>query len=65
MRRPSPSIEAQVRQAFGLLLEIRSQPEAPNLLGQAIAFLTMLVQGADAQAQPVVISVQAVRIRDR
>lgn len=65
MRRPSPSIEAQVRHAFGLLLEIRSQPEAPNLLGQAIAFLTMLVQGADTQAQAVVISVQAVRIRGR
>jgi len=65
MRRPSPSIEAQVRHAFGLLLEIRSQPEAPNLLAQAIAFLTMLVQGADTQAQAVVISVQAVRIRGR
>lgn len=65
MRRPSPSIEAQVRHAFGLLLEIRSQPEAPNLLAQAIAFLKMLVQGADTQAQTVVISVQAVRIRDR
>lgn len=65
MRRPSPSIKAQVRHAFGLLLEIRSNPEAPNLLAQAIAFLTMLVQGADTQAQAVVISVQAVRIRGR
>ncbi len=65
MKRLSPSVEAQVRHAFGLLLEIRSQPEAPNLLAQANAFLKMLVQGADTQAQPVVISVQAVRIRDR
>ncbi len=65
MKRPSPSIEAQVRHAFGLLLEIRSQPEAPNLLAQAIAFLKMLVQGADTQTPPFVISVQAVRIRDR
>lgn len=64
MKRSSPSIEAQVRHAFGLLLEIRSQPEAPDLLAQANAFLKMLVQGGDTQTPPLVISVQAVRIRD-
>ena len=64
MKRPSPSIEAQVRHAFGLLLEIRSQPAAPSLLAQAIAFLKMLTQSADTQTTPVVISVQAVRIRE-
>ncbi len=64
MKRPSPSIEAQVRHAFELLLEIRSQPAAANLLAQANAFLKMLVQGADTQSHPVVITVQAVRIRE-
>ena len=64
MKRPSPSVEAMVRNAFGLLLEIRSQPRAENLLGQAIAFQKMLAEEPAAQANPVVISVQAVRIRD-
>jgi hypothetical protein len=64
MKRPSPSIEAMMRNAFGLLLEIRSQPGAQNLLGQAIAFLKMLAEEPAAQANPMVISVQAVRIRD-
>ncbi|MFB3921716.1 MAG: hypothetical protein ACE145_08340 [Terriglobia bacterium] len=64
MRRPSPSVEAQIRHAFGLLLEIRNQPEAPSLLAKAIAFLKMLMEGGSRQAPPIVISVQAVRIRD-
>lgn len=58
MKRSSPSLEAQVRHAFGLLLEIRSQPEAPDLLAQANAFLEMLVQGGDTQTPPLVISVR-------
>jgi hypothetical protein len=63
MDRTKPAIEVLVRQAFGLLLEIRSHPEAKPLLGQAIAFLRMLVQESEAASPPLVVSVRAVRIR--
>jgi hypothetical protein len=52
-----------VRQAFGLLLEIRGQPEAKPRLGQAIAFLKMLVGDPTTGSPPTVVSIRAVRIR--
>ena len=64
MARPSPSVEAMVRHAFGLLLEIRSQKEAKSLLTQAIAFLRLLLEEARPQTTPLVVSVRAVRIRE-
>ena len=64
MERHSPAVEAMVRQAFGLLLEIRSQREAKSLLAKAIAFLKLLQQDPSAEINPLVISVRAVRIRD-
>jgi hypothetical protein len=63
MSRSTPSVEALVRQAFGLLLEIRSQPEAKPLLGQAIAFLKMLVENPATGSPPLVVSIRAVRLR--
>jgi hypothetical protein len=53
-----------VRQAFGLLLEIRGQEDAKSLLTQAIAFLKFLREEPTAQTNPLVVSVRAVRIRD-
>ncbi len=64
MARPSPSVEAMVRHAFGLLLEIRSRRQAKSLLTQAIAFLRLLLEEPSAQTSPLVISVRAVRIRE-
>ncbi|MBZ5515028.1 MAG: hypothetical protein LAN62_09335 [Acidobacteriia bacterium] len=63
MSRITPSVEALVRQAFALLLQIRSHPEAQPRLGQAIAFLTMLAEDGVASAQPMVVTIWAVRIR--
>jgi hypothetical protein len=63
MSRTTPSVEALVRQAFGLLLEIRSRPRAKPLLGQAIAFLNMLVENPATGSPPLVVSIRAVRIR--
>jgi hypothetical protein len=63
MSRITPSVEAMVRQAFGLLLEIRGQPEAKPRLGQAIAFLKMLVGDPTTGSPPTVVSIRAVRIR--
>jgi len=63
MERQTPSVETLTRHAFGLLLEIRRDREARRLLSLAIAFLKTLVRDADTHAQPVVLSVQALRIR--
>jgi hypothetical protein len=56
-------IEALVREAFGLLLEIRAQREAPQHLAQAISCLKILPREADAEEPLVLLSVRAVRIR--
>ena len=63
MARPSPSVEAMVRHAFGLVLELRNHREAQSILAQAIAFLKLLVEQHGNQSSPVVISVRAVHIR--
>jgi hypothetical protein len=65
MSRITPSVEALVRQAFGLLLEIRSHPDARLRLGKAIAFLTMLVENPATGSPPLVVSNRAVRIGGR
>jgi hypothetical protein len=64
MARQTPAVEAMVRQAFGLLLEIRDRREAKSLLAKAIAFLKLLQQDRTGQANPLVVTIQAVRIRD-
>jgi len=63
MERQAPSVETLIRHAFALLLEIRRDREARRLLSLAIAFLKTLLRDADTHAQPVVLSVQALRIR--
>jgi hypothetical protein len=63
MSRSTPSVEALVRQAFGLLLEIRSRPQAQPRLGQVIAFLKMLAEDPTAGPPPLVVSIRAVRIQ--
>jgi hypothetical protein len=51
------------RQAFGLLLELRTRRNAQQLLAQAIAFLEMLARDKDVDRTPVMISVRAVQLR--
>jgi hypothetical protein len=65
MSRTTPSVEALVRQAFGLLLEIRSHPDAKVRLGKVLAFLNMLIADATIGSPPLIVSIQAVRIRSR
>ncbi len=62
MNQRAPSIECLIRQAFGLLLEIRRHRQARRLLTLAVAFLKMLIRDAGAHEPPVVVSVRAVRI---
>jgi hypothetical protein len=65
MSRTTPAVEALVRQAFGLLLEIRSHPEAKLLLSKAVAFLKMLIESPATDSPPLVVSIRAVRIGGR
>ena len=63
MKRKTRSLEALVRRAFDLLLEIRQHPQAPRLLTQAIGYLQLLVKEGEADSGPVVVCVRTVRIR--
>ena len=63
MNRRSHSVEAKVREAFELLLELRSHPDASRMLSIANSFLDMLLRQEGTDGPPVVISVKAVRIR--
>ncbi len=64
MNRQPASVEGLVRKAFGLLLEIRQHREAGHLLDLAVTFLNLLLQDAERQASPIVVSIQAVRLRE-
>jgi hypothetical protein len=57
------SDRALLREAFALLLGLRSQPEAQKLLGQAVTFLRMLEHNRESAGLPIVVSVQVVRLR--
>ena len=57
------SDKALLREAFDLLLGLRSQPEARKRLGQAVTFLRMLEHQAESRELPVVVSVQVMRLR--
>ena len=63
MKRRKHSVETLVREAFSLLLDLRSQPEAGRLLSQARSFLDMLGKQKEADETPIVVSIRAVKIR--
>jgi hypothetical protein len=54
---------ALLREAFDLLLELRSRPEARKLLGEAVAYLRLLERQGESEGLPLVISVRAVRLK--
>jgi hypothetical protein len=57
------SDRALLREAFALLMEIRSRPQARQLLTQAVTFLRMLEHKGQPSVLPVVLSVQVMRLR--
>jgi hypothetical protein len=65
MNRRDRTVESLVREGFSLLLDLRAQPDASRLLSLAGAFLDMLRRQKDTEETPMVISIQAVRIRKR
>ena len=52
-----------VRQAFGLLLELRQRENAHQLLAQAIAFLEMQARDKDVNVAPIMLSVRVMQLR--
>jgi hypothetical protein len=52
-----------MREAYALLLGLRSQPDAQKLLGQAVTFLRMLGHQGESGGLPIVVSVQVMRLR--
>ena len=58
------SERALLREAFELLLELRSRPQAPRLLSQAVTFLRMLENQGEPGGLPIVVSIQAMRLRN-
>ena len=63
MKHGTSQERALLRQAFDLLLELRSCPEAGRLLGQAVAYLRLLDRQGESQGLPLVVSIRAVRIK--
>jgi hypothetical protein len=57
------SDRALLREAFALLLGLRSRPDARKLLGQAVTFLRILGHQGEPAGLPVVVSVQLIRLR--
>jgi len=55
---------ALLRQAFDLLLELRSRPDARKLLAKAVLYLRVLEHQGEPGELPLVVSIQALRVRD-
>jgi hypothetical protein len=55
---------ALLREAFELLLGLRSRPQAEKVLGQAVTYLRFLEHQGEPGGLPLVISVQVMRLRE-
>ena len=63
MKRGTYQERALLREAFDLLLELRTRPEARRLLGEAVAYLRLLERQGESEGLPLVVSVRAVRLK--
>ncbi len=63
MKAKPETTQKMARHAFGLLLDLRGRENAHQLLAQAIAFLEMLGRERDADAAPLMLSVQVMQLR--
>jgi len=63
MKRGTYEERALLRQAFDLLLELRSRPEARRLLSQAVVYLRLLERQGEPEGLPLVVCVQAMRLK--
>lgn len=63
MNRGTIAERALLREAFDLLLTLRSRPQAGKLLRQAVTYLRLLEHQGEQDGIPIVISVQVIRFR--
>jgi hypothetical protein len=63
MKVTTRTTQKMVRQAFGLLLEMRDRENAHQLLAQAIALLEMLGREKNVNAPPIMLSVRVMQLR--
>jgi hypothetical protein len=63
MNRGTSAERALLREAFDLLVGLRSRPQARKLLDQAVTYLRMLEHQGEPAGLPLVISVQVMRVR--
>jgi hypothetical protein len=63
MKRGTYQERALLQEAFDLLLELRSRPEARRLLGEVVAYLRLLERQGESEGLPLVVSVRAVRLK--
>jgi len=57
MKHGTSQERALLSQAFDLVLELRSRPEARGLLGQAVAYLRPLERRGESDRLPLVVAV--------
>jgi hypothetical protein len=62
MNRGTSAERALLREAFDLLLTLRSRPQAQKLLGQAVSYLRLLERQGESGGLPLVVSVQVTRL---
>jgi hypothetical protein len=63
MKATPRNTQKMVRQAFGLLLEMRERENAHLLLAQANAFLEILARGKEDHAAPMMLSIRVMQLR--
>lgn len=57
------SIEWNFRKAFDLLLKMRQQEQAEQILGQMVGYMRTLLRETDRESNPIIVSVHAIRLR--
>jgi hypothetical protein len=65
MKRGTREERALLREAFDLLLELRTRPQARKLLGEAVIYLRLLERQGEPGGLPLVLSIQVTRLRNR
>ncbi|HXX23008.1 MAG TPA: hypothetical protein VEO19_07655 [Terriglobia bacterium] len=65
MKRGTSEERALLREAFDLLLELRTRPQARKLLGEAVIYLRLLERLGEPGGLPLVLSIQVTRLRNR
>ncbi|HUY14876.1 MAG TPA: hypothetical protein VMX16_14780 [Terriglobia bacterium] len=59
------SMDWNFRKAFDLLIRIRQHEQAEQMLGQMLGYMKTLLRETEGESPPIIVSVQAIRLRQR